>query len=155
MRSQQVRRRLLPPPLVLLVLPATAAAACRDVPLAPTRRAQPQSHTAALPAHRHYAGQDWERFYLSHPSARFFKERRYLLREFPVLAQQAPPKLVLEIGCGCGSSLLPVLKANPAATAVRCTGCTDCTRRCLARPAGRVPLVLPRAGALRREAPGR
>ncbi len=41
--------------------------------------------------------------------------RRYLLLEFPALADAARPQHVAEIGCGCGSSLLPVLKANPAA----------------------------------------
>jgi len=44
--------------------------------------------------------------------------RRYLLLEFPALARRAPPLLVAELGCGCGSSLLPVLKANPAARAL-------------------------------------
>lgn len=29
---------------------------------------------------------------------------------------QQPPQHFLEIGCGCGSSLLPVLKANPTCT---------------------------------------
>jgi methyltransferase-like protein 6 len=76
---------------------------------------------------RQYEGQDWERFYQSHPSARFFKERRYLLKEFPILAEQHPPKLVVEIGCGCGSSLLPVLKANAGAHALG----TDVSSTCL------------------------
>ncbi len=44
--------------------------------------------------------------------------RRYLLLEFPALARREPPLRVVELGCGCGSSLLPVLKANPAARAV-------------------------------------
>ena len=39
--------------------------------------------------------------------------RRYLLLEFPCLTVTNPPQHFLEIGCGCGSSLLPVLKANP------------------------------------------
>lgn len=38
---------------------------------------------------------------------------RYLLLEFPCLTMSQPPQHFLEIGCGCGSSLLPVLKANP------------------------------------------
>lgn len=38
---------------------------------------------------------------------------RYLLLEFPCLTVSQPPQHFLEIGCGCGSSLLPVLKANP------------------------------------------
>ena len=39
---------------------------------------------------------------------------RYLLLEFPALALQNPPQHLLELGCGCGSSLLPILKANPS-----------------------------------------
>ena len=39
---------------------------------------------------------------------------RYLLLEFPALAVQDPPQHFLELGCGCGSSLLPILKANPS-----------------------------------------
>ena len=37
---------------------------------------------------------------------------RYLLLEFPCLLNEDPPQRILELGCGCGSSLLPVLKAN-------------------------------------------
>ncbi len=42
--------------------------------------------------------------------------RRYLLLEFPCLTISQPPQHFVEIGCGCGSSLLPVLKANPTCT---------------------------------------
>ncbi|GLI67403.1 hypothetical protein VaNZ11_011592 [Volvox africanus] len=71
-----------------------------------------------------YEGSRWEEFYRAHPSARFFKERRYLLLEFPDLLQC---EHVAEIGCGCGSSILPVLKANNAAR----TTCTDISTTCL------------------------
>lgn len=37
---------------------------------------------------------------------------RYLLLEFPQLMVQEPPQHFVEIGCGCGSSIIPVLKAN-------------------------------------------
>ncbi len=37
---------------------------------------------------------------------------RYLLLEFPCLLIEDPPQRFVEIGCGCGSSVLPVLKAN-------------------------------------------
>ncbi|KAK9865766.1 hypothetical protein WJX84_000812 [Apatococcus fuscideae] len=67
-------------------------------------RKQPQQRPAA-------AGED-------NRSARFYKERRYLLLEFPELCQQHPPQVIAEIGCGCGSSILPVLKANPTCRAV-------------------------------------
>jgi hypothetical protein len=76
-----------------------------------------------------YEGDRWEQFYQAHPTARFFKERRYLLLEFPELLRM---EHVAEIGCGCGSSILPVLKANPASRTT-CTG-----EHCLPwRPASR------------------
>ena len=37
---------------------------------------------------------------------------RYLLLEFPVLTTQDPPQHVVELGCGCGSALLPILKVR-------------------------------------------
>ncbi len=52
------------------------------------------------------------------------QERRYLLLEFPVLRTA---RHVAEIGAGCGSSLLPVLKANPEAVATA----TDISATCL------------------------
>ncbi|PRW58343.1 Bis(5 -adenosyl)-triphosphatase [Chlorella sorokiniana] len=52
--------------------------------------------------------------------ARFFKEKRYLMLEFPSLGTTNPPQHIAEIGCGCGSALLPVLQANPTC---RVTGC--------------------------------
>ena len=71
----------------------------------------------------------------------FFKERRYLLDQFPML--QAPPPegeavlRILETGCGNGSSVLPILKGNahaavhatdPSASAVEQTAAV--VRRC-------------------------
>lgn len=53
----------------------------------------------------------WEQFHATHATARFFKPRRYLLHAFTVLAD--PGIKVLELGCGAGASLLPILKANP------------------------------------------
>ena len=38
---------------------------------------------------------------------------RYLLLEFPVLTVQDPPQRIAELGCGCGSALLPILKVHP------------------------------------------
>ena len=43
----------------------------------------------------------------------FFRERRYLLHQFPLLHQS--PLRLLEVGCGNGSSVLPVLRTNAAA----------------------------------------
>jgi tRNA G46 methylase TrmB len=59
--------------------------------------------------------------------------RRYLVLEFPALARRAPPLLVAELGCGCGASLLPVLKANPAARALA----TDLSPAAVRRRSGR------------------
>mmetsp|Transcript_37164 Transcript_37164/g.80907 ORF Transcript_37164/g.80907 Transcript_37164/m.80907 type:complete len:311 (-) Transcript_37164:367-1299(-) len=60
--------------------------------------------------------QAWERFHQQHNRGVFFKERRYLLVEFPELSSsmtRGTRTSVLEIGCGSGSSVLPLLKANP------------------------------------------
>jgi methyltransferase-like protein 6 len=60
----------------------------------------------------------WEAFHRRHSAARFFKEKRYLPLAFPVLVRG--PIHVAEIGCGCGSALLPVLKTNPEARVTAC-----------------------------------
>ena len=59
----------------------------------------------------------WEHFF-SHDSAtnKFYKMRRYLLLEFPIL-QDIGEGRVIEIGAGGGGSLLPVLASNPLASA--------------------------------------
>ena len=48
-------------------------------------------------------------------SSRFYKERRYIPLAWPSLASAAS---VVELGCGAGSALLPVLRANPASRAL-------------------------------------
>ena len=54
----------------------------------------------------------WERHHQLHANAPlpFFRERRYLVHQFPQLL--ASPLRLLEVGCGNGSSTLPVLRAN-------------------------------------------
>lgn len=61
---------------------------------------------------------EWEEFHAQHSLGRFFKEKRYLPIEFPQL--RAKGVVVGEIGCGCGSALIPVLRDNETATAVAC-----------------------------------
>lgn len=61
---------------------------------------------------------DWEDFHAQHSLGRFFKEKRYLPIEFPQLG--TPNITIGEIGCGCGSALIPVLRDNPTAVAVAC-----------------------------------
>jgi len=64
------------------------------------------------------ASHDWEEFHAQHSLGRFFKEKRYLPIEFPQL--RTPGVTIGEVGCGCGSALIPVLRDNPTATAVAC-----------------------------------
>eukprot|EP00890_Picochlorum_soloecismus_P005454 jgi/Picsp_1/590/NSC_00587-R1_s-adenosyl-l-methionine-dependent methyltransferase len=66
---------------------------------------------------------EWEQFHRLHSAGRFFKEKRYLSLEFPCLLDDGDGTSGLrvgEIGCGCGSALIPVLRANKRATAVAC-----------------------------------
>ena len=58
----------------------------------------------------------WDKHFQRHADAPvpFFKERRGLLEEFPLL--KAPGIHILEVGSGNGSSVLPVLKHNATAT---------------------------------------
>eukprot|EP01025_Chloroclados_australasicus_P025648 TRINITY_DN2559_c0_g1_i13.p2 TRINITY_DN2559_c0_g1~~TRINITY_DN2559_c0_g1_i13.p2 ORF type:complete len:244 (-),score=12.11 TRINITY_DN2559_c0_g1_i13:67-744(-) len=59
-----------------------------------------------------------------HSTAKFFKQRRYLTLEFPILQTQngdnQPALYVFEIGCGCGSSIIPILQSNTQSRAVVC-----------------------------------
>ncbi|XP_022746452.1 methyltransferase-like protein 6 isoform X4 [Durio zibethinus] len=52
----------------------------------------------------------WQNFHVQHSSGKFFKERRYLLKEFPELVSCADGSKVLEVGCGNGSTALPILR---------------------------------------------
>ena len=69
--------------------------------------------------------EEWEAFHAElHASRRFFKDRRYLVGEFPELT--ATPGGgerwldVLEVGCGTGNACIPVLGANPRARLYAC-----------------------------------
>ncbi|PFH61946.1 hypothetical protein XA68_15708 [Ophiocordyceps unilateralis] len=57
----------------------------------------------------------WNLFYKNNAS-NFFKNRKWLQQEFPILAQvseeEAGPTLVLEIGAGAGNTAYPVLANN-------------------------------------------
>ncbi|KAG6033084.1 hypothetical protein E4U41_007031 [Claviceps citrina] len=57
----------------------------------------------------------WNQFYKNN-TANFFKNRKWLQQEFPILAQvtqeDAGPKVILEIGAGAGNSAFPVLANN-------------------------------------------
>jgi methylase of polypeptide subunit release factors len=59
----------------------------------------------------------WEKFFRRN-GPHFFKDRHYLLDEWPELAK--PCALALESGCGSGSTVVPLLLANPSINVVAC-----------------------------------
>ncbi|XP_058744194.1 uncharacterized protein LOC131616770 [Vicia villosa] len=70
--------------------------------------------------------QAWKQFHIRHSSGKFFKERRYLLKEFPQLLSSPAnynPRL-LEVGCGNGSTVLPILRENKDVIVYACD-CSD------------------------------
>ncbi|MCO5576671.1 hypothetical protein L7F22_030486 [Adiantum nelumboides] len=65
----------------------------------------------------------------SEPAKAQPQERRYLVKEFPDLLASERVLNILEIGCGTGSSVLPILRANKAAVVYAC----DCSESVLKR----------------------
>lgn len=71
----------------------------------------------------------WNKFHTRHSTGKFFKERRYLLKEFPELASCGECSTVLEIGCGNGSTALAILRGNKSISLYAC----DCSKEALER----------------------
>ncbi|XP_075084471.1 uncharacterized protein LOC107760721 [Nicotiana tabacum] len=72
----------------------------------------------------------WNNFHnLQNSTGKFFKERRYLLKEFPELACCGECSTVLEVGCGNGSTALPILRGNKSISLYAC----DCSKEALER----------------------
>jgi methyltransferase-like protein 6 len=70
-----------------------------------------------------FQAQSWDGFHSAHSSGNFFKPRRYIMKCFPCILDHCalksqeemdsfalPRRLVLEVGCGSGSSCIPILK---------------------------------------------
>ncbi|XP_065853983.1 uncharacterized protein [Euphorbia lathyris] len=71
------------------------------------------------------AAKAWQSFHIRHSSGKFFKERRYILKEFPELVSCPDFSKVLEVGCGSGSSLIPILRGNKSIAVYACDCCTE------------------------------
>ncbi|KAI3520305.1 hypothetical protein L1887_09639 [Cichorium endivia] len=73
--------------------------------------------------------QSWNHFHARHSTGKFFKERRYLFKEFPELASCEEHSKVLEAGCGNGSTALPILRGKENILVFAC----DCSSEALER----------------------
>jgi len=62
-----------------------------------------------------HASEYWDSFYSRHEN-RFFKDRQWLRIEFPELIAatraDAPPTTIVELGCGAGNTVFPLLSMN-------------------------------------------
>ena len=103
-----------------------------------TNRRGPETgdEDGATPTTSEAQARAWDDFHGTHDSGVFFKERRYLLAEFPALLEVG---CVLEVGCGSGSSALPVLAANPSATVLACDWSANAVRCAERAVASRAP----------------
>ncbi|KAK8935480.1 hypothetical protein KSP39_PZI013295 [Platanthera zijinensis] len=69
----------------------------------------------------------WRSFHRCHSTGKFFKERRYILKEFPELIVCDASISVLEVGCGNGSTVLPILRSKQDIIIYAC----DCSQKAL------------------------
>ena len=100
------KERQLPPSAVGKFKSASAHGAC----LSPNSTF---SLAAKLEAN---AGQYWDKFYRFHAD-KFFNDRHWFAEEFPALLTATT---ALEVGCGVGNSVFPLLQINPAVYVYAC-----------------------------------
>ena len=78
--------------------------------------------------------QCWDGFHTSHSTGKFFKPRRDIMKCFPCILEhcatedstqtERPKRLILEVGCGSGSSCLPILKNCTESTIILACDCS-------------------------------
>ena len=79
--------------------------------------------------------QCWDGFHTSHSTGNFFKPRRYIMKCFPCILEdcattedstqmERSKRLILEVGCGSGSSCLPILKNCTESTIILACDCS-------------------------------
>lgn len=71
------------------------------------------------------AAEQWHRFYTQH-NRWFFKDRHWLPSEFPELFDERA-KVILEVGCGVGNTIFPLLKARKDEEGLVIHGCDFAT----------------------------
>ncbi|WFD23917.1 hypothetical protein MEQU1_002611 [Malassezia equina] len=105
-----------PEPALGAPAPSNSTAGCADDVLATNRRV---SSPFMVSKTQRDAAKAWDKFYKSHED-RFFKDRHWTDREFEELKAD-PPELIhgdapvlLEVGCGVGNTVYPLLEKNPA-----------------------------------------
>jgi len=57
------------------------------------------------------AQKNWDLFYKRN-STNFFKDRHWITREFPELLVLEDGSRILEVGCGCGNTVFPLMEEN-------------------------------------------
>ena len=85
--------------------------------------------------HPNTQAQCWNGFHTSHSTGNFFKPRRYIMKCFPCILEHnvpeesegadQPMRLILEVGCGSGSSCLPILRNCFQNTKVLACDCSE------------------------------
>lgn len=82
---------------------------------------EPAASTTSTPQP---SSEAWRSFHRRHASGKFFKERRYLLKEFSELCSSKDHAKVLEVGCGNGSTAVSILRSSERITVFAC----DCSK---------------------------
>ncbi|KAM7251371.1 hypothetical protein ACFE04_023254 [Oxalis oulophora] len=91
---------------------------------------QQQQHIEQQQLENNDDSKAWQRFHIRHSSGKFFKERRYLLKEFPELVTCGDQgSKVLEVGCGNGSTVLPILRGNKNVRVYACDCSTETLKK--------------------------